>query len=73
MAHVIQNAGARPKDRDEVDKRIIREFQERGGRVIDSQNDVGGYPQGLPTSRTLTVPTQGVTEWLAKLAAELEN
>ena len=71
--HVIQNAGARPKDRDEVDKRIIREFQERGGRVIDSQNDVGGYPQVVPTSHTLTVPAQGVTEWLAKLAAEFEN
>ena len=42
--HVVQNAGARPKDRDAINKRIIHEFLAREGRIIDSQNEVGGYP-----------------------------
>jgi len=45
VAYIIKNAGARPTDRDATDKRIIKEFQERKGRIIDSQDDVGGYPK----------------------------
>ena len=33
VEHVVQSAGARPKDRDEIDQRIIREFLERKGRM----------------------------------------
>ena len=40
VEHVVASAGARPKDRDAIDKRIIREFLERKGRMIDSQNEV---------------------------------
>jgi pectate lyase len=42
--HVLQNAGARPWDRDAIDSRIVREATEGGGRIIDSEQDVGGYP-----------------------------
>ena len=45
IEHVLANAGARPKDRDEVDRRIVREVRERKGRLIDSQEQVGGYPK----------------------------
>jgi hypothetical protein len=45
MEHVLANAGARPKDRDETDRRIVREVRERKGRLIDSQEQVGGYPK----------------------------
>ena len=32
VEHVVESAGARPKDRDEIDQRIIREFLERKGQ-----------------------------------------
>jgi hypothetical protein len=54
---VLAHAGARPKDRDEVELRIIREVRVRGGHLIDSQDDVGGYPRPKPATRKLTIPT----------------
>lgn len=72
VAWVTAHAGARPKDRDDVDKRIVRDFEARQGRLIDSQQDVGGYPKVAPVHRALQVPQTDVQGWLAKLAAELE-
>jgi hypothetical protein len=72
VAWVIAHSGARPKDRDDVDKRIVRDFEQRRGRFIDSQEEVGGYPKVAQVLRKLDVPKQNVEAWLAKLAAELE-
>ena len=72
IEYVIYHAGARPKDRDEIDKRIIREFRERKGRIIDSQDQVGGYPKCEMTKRPLVIPEKGVEEWLVRLAQEIE-
>ena len=69
--HVAQHAGARPQDRDAIDQRIVREFLAREGRVIDSQEEVGGYPQVEMVIRALDIP-QGVDVWLAQFAAEIE-
>ncbi len=69
--HVVQSAGARPKDRDEIDHRIIREFLAREGRVIDRQVEVGGYPPRNMVMRRLDIPAD-VDAWLARLAAEIE-
>ena len=41
---VIRNAGARPWDRDAIDARIVANVIEGRGGVIDSEQDVGGYP-----------------------------
>ena len=41
---VLRNAGARPWDRDDIDERIIASVIERKGAIIDSEQDVGGYP-----------------------------
>jgi hypothetical protein len=41
---VLLNAGARPWDRDAVDRRIVQEVRHGTGRVIDDEKDVGGYP-----------------------------
>ncbi|WP_129641180.1 pectate lyase family protein [Peristeroidobacter agariperforans] len=41
---VIRDAGARPWDRDPVDARIVADTIEGRGEIIDSENDVGGYP-----------------------------
>ena len=46
---VIRNAGARPWDRDAVDKRIIADTIEGRGEIIDSEQQVGGYPVQTPT------------------------
>ncbi len=47
--HVLKNAGARPWDRDAVDRRIVQAAVEKKGRIIDSEQDVGGYPTATPT------------------------
>jgi hypothetical protein len=69
---VVATAGARPTDRDAVDLRIIENFLAKTGRIIDSQNEVGGYPTGPTTLRPLEVPAD-VEAWLDALDAELEG
>jgi hypothetical protein len=41
---VISNAGARPWDRDPIDARIVADTIEGRGAIIDSEEQVGGYP-----------------------------
>jgi hypothetical protein len=41
---VLDNAGAYPDRRDTVDIRIINNAKQRTGDIIDSQDDVGGWP-----------------------------
>ena len=47
--HVIANVGARPWDRDDIDRRILETTIEGRGKVIDSEKDVGGYPKHAET------------------------
>lgn len=63
---VLKNAGARPADRDSVDRRIIEQVRARTGRIINcvspngsercSRNG-GGWPSVPENHRTLTLPT----------------
>ena len=48
---VIADAGARPWDRDLIDRRIVADVIEGRGKIIDSQTEVGGYPVLPPTTR----------------------
>jgi hypothetical protein len=48
---VLRNVGARPWDRDRVDSRILADTIEGRGRIIDSEQDVGGYPREVPTTQ----------------------
>jgi pectate lyase len=41
---VIREAGARPWDRDKTDARIVADTIEGRGEIIDSEDQVGGYP-----------------------------
>ncbi len=72
IAYVSKHAGARPGDRDPIDQRIIEESLNQTKIVIDSQEEVGGYPEREPTQRTLEVPETGRREWLAEMAAEVD-
>lgn len=48
---VLANVGARPWDRDVHDVRVLANAAEGRGWIIDSQEEVGGYPQMLETRR----------------------
>jgi hypothetical protein len=47
---VLAHAGARPWERDAVDLRVIEEAKSGAGHIIDSENEVGGYPPALPAT-----------------------
>ncbi|MDQ8180709.1 hypothetical protein [Pelagicoccus sp. SDUM812005] len=68
LASVLRNAGARPFDRDPIDQRIVDGVRQGTGRLIDSQSEVGGYPNYAPTYRKLEIPTQDIDAWLASFA-----
>jgi len=40
---VLADVGARPWDRDAVDRRLVEEARTGGGKIIDSESEVGGY------------------------------
>jgi len=68
---VLATAGARPRERDAVDARIVAEVRAGTGSLVDSQDDVGGYPSAASTRRALEVP-EDVEDWLDQLAQALE-
>lgn len=81
---VLLRAGARPRNRDAVDLRIVDQIRGRRGRIIDSQDEVGGWPAASATRRTLQLPRRphddddrdgytNIEEWLHALAAEVER
>lgn len=49
----LKHVGARPSDRDQVDKRIVTDVINRTGRIIDHVTDVGGWPSLPEKRRTL--------------------
>ena len=48
---VIERVGARPWDRDDIDRRIVANVIEGRGAIIDSEKEVGGYP-AIPEVRS---------------------
>jgi len=74
-AQVLRTAGARPARRDPIDARIVRSVIEGSGKIIDSQEQAGGYPVRALTTRALSVP-DGVDarrKWLDELSRALEE
>ncbi len=49
MAGVLESCGARPWDRDPIDARIVADATNGTGKIIDSEQEVGGYPARLET------------------------
>jgi hypothetical protein len=48
---VLENAGARPWDRDGHDVRVLADAAEGRGKIIDNEAEVGGYPDPQPSRR----------------------
>ncbi len=49
--YVLASAGARPWDRDKHDVRVMADVAEGRGKIIDTQDEVGGYPIVAPVRR----------------------
>ena len=54
--YIYYTSGARPLDRDNVDQRVIHTVQNGTGAIINSQDEVGGWPELEENSRVLTIP-----------------
>jgi len=69
--YVLRNAGARPWDRDAIDERIVESVREGTGGIINSQEDVGGYPSMPMTYHELKVPETDIEAWLQSFVYEV--
>jgi hypothetical protein len=67
--HVARFAGAHPAQ--PIEQRIVAQAFSGTARVIDSQNDVGGYPQYTPSEHPVEVPAKDRRGWLEKLARQV--
>jgi hypothetical protein len=65
-SRVLSYAGARPTDRDSVDKRVVLNVRQRSGQVINCvasngstrcKKNAGGWPSYAQNRRTLTLPS----------------
>ena len=71
VQQIIKNVGARPAQRAPVDQRIINDFINQEGKIIDSQEEVGGYPNYKPAYRPLNIPEKKLSEWLEKMEQDV--
>ncbi|WP_247004257.1 DUF1349 domain-containing protein [Halosolutus gelatinilyticus] len=71
--HNLANAGARPADRTEHDERIIDHIRNGEGGVIDSQEEVGGYPTLEVNTEPIDDPETGLRAWLRERALAVEQ
>jgi pectate lyase len=69
----LATVGARPADRSPHDERVLSNVRDRSGGSIDSQSEVGGYPDFEATERSLSVPDSGLGAWLREHTAAVET
>ncbi|MFN7179957.1 polysaccharide lyase family 1 protein [Hyphomonas sp.] len=69
---VLANAGARPWDRDGHDVRVFANVAEGRGEIIDSQSEVGGYPQMPETRRAFDPEAWDLDTMLPRTPAALD-
>ncbi len=68
--YVLRTVGSRPWQRDPLDQRIVDSVRKREGRIIDSQEEVGGYPRRTSTRRGLGAIPEGAEarrQWLQRM------
>jgi hypothetical protein len=71
--YVVRTVGSRPWQRDPIDQRIVDSVLKRDGRIIDSQDEVGGYPIRESTRRELGVVPDGPEarcQWLDRMEGD---
>ena len=66
--HISRFVGARPAQRDPIDQRIVAQALSGTANIIDSQDEVGGYPTYPPTEKAAAVPDKDRLAWLESLA-----
>ena len=71
--YVLHNAGARPWDRDYDDVRLIADVAEGRGKIINSQNDIHGYPVQKPTDRPFNPDEWNLTDMTPKTRPSLDS
>ncbi len=73
---VLTGVGAMPWNRDAVDQRLIDEVRNQRGQVVDSQSEVGGYPQLPEMKREASWDTDGdgmPNAWEAKAGLDPQS
>lgn len=60
---VLRTVGASRPRRDPVDARIVREVRQRKGTLIDSQQQVGGWPELKSKPAPLDLDNDGMPDW----------
>ncbi len=71
--HVLHNAGARIWDRDYDDVRLIADVAEGRGYIINSENDIHGYPVQKPTYRAFNPADWNLIDMTPKTPAALDS
>lgn len=61
---IVGNCGMRPTSRPAVDAALINNRLENADGLVDSQDDVGGYPDYDSTTRALEIPSSDIVEWV---------
>lgn len=65
-AYVSANAGSRPWDRNAIDQRIIDAALNKKGKILDSEQEVGGYPEMKPATKQEFKEAEWDLETMAK-------
>ena len=71
--YVLHNAGARPWDRDYDDVRLIADVAEGRGTIINSQDDIHGYPAPAETRRPFNPDDWNLNDMTPKTPAALDS
>lgn len=53
---ILDRVGSHPADRNPIDARILKGIRDGTARLIDSERDVGGWPEIEPASRRADLP-----------------
>jgi pectate lyase len=70
---VLANVGARPWDRDYNDTRVLADVAEGRGEIIDSEDEVGGYPKMQETHRSFDPTQWNLNDMTPKTPEALDN
>ncbi|HJW40718.1 MAG TPA: hypothetical protein VJ476_05730 [Rhizomicrobium sp.] len=71
--YVLHNAGARPWDRDYDDVRLIADVAEGRGTIVNSQDDIHGYPVQEPTHRAFNPDDWNLSDMTPRTPAALDS